>query len=97
MVNVNDKAGVHQTILEISKATTAEVTQSDTFVAFVIEGSISTWDESINVSGTSDSGQLGLREQGPKMAEHESRTRKHCFNHQEQSRTGLGKVIVRRR
>lgn len=85
MVNVNDKADVHQTILEISKATTAQVTQSVTLAAFVIEGSILTWDEFMNVSGASDSGQLGLREKGPEIAKHESCTRQHCSNHQEQS------------
>lgn len=83
MVNVIDKADVHQTILEISKATTAQVTQSVTFAAFVIEGSISTWDEFMNVSGASDWGQLGLREQGPEIAKHESRTRQQCSIHQE--------------
>lgn len=68
MVNVNDKADVHQIILEILKATTAQVTQSVTLAAFVIEGSILTWDEFMNVPGASDSSQLGLSEQGPEIA-----------------------------
>lgn len=66
MVNVNDKADVHQTILEISTATTAQVTQSVTLAAFVIEDSILTWDEFMNVSGATDSGQLGLRARNSK-------------------------------
>ncbi len=97
MVNVNDKADVHQIILEISKATTAQVTQSVTLAAFVIEGSILTWDEFMNVPGASDSSQLGLSEQGPEIAKHESRTRQQCSSHEEQSRTGHGKEIERRR
>lgn len=61
--------------LERPEATTAQVTQSFTLAVFVIEGPILTRNELMNVFGASDSSQLGLREQEPVLAKHESRTR----------------------
>lgn len=88
---------VFQINLEIPMATTAHVKQSVTLAAFVIEGSVLTWDEFRNVSVASNSDQVGLREQGPEIAKRKSRTQQQCSNHQEQGRTGHGKVIERRR
>lgn len=72
-------------------ATTAHVAQSVIFAAFVIEGSVLTWDVFKNVSVASDSDQVGLREQGPEIAKHKSRTRQQCSNHQEQVEQAMAK------